>query len=60
MEQTKQEQDASNVKPLYIAPRARGVPPLTDKEILQLRELLKKADVIAATCPIAQRALSTR
>jgi hypothetical protein len=60
MEQPKPEQDASNVIALQLAPRTRGVPPLTDKEVLQLRELLKKAEVIAASCPIAQRALSTR
>lgn len=60
MEQTKPEQDARNVIALAVAPKPRGVPPLTDKEILQLRELLKKAEAIAATCPIAQRALSTR
>jgi hypothetical protein len=60
MERAKPEQDASNVTALHIAPKVRGVPPLTDKEILQLRELLKKAEVIASTCPIAQRALSNR
>jgi hypothetical protein len=43
-----------------LAPRSKGVPPLTDKEVMQLRELLKKVDAIVSTCPVAQRALSTR
>jgi hypothetical protein len=60
MEQARPEQDASNVIALQLAPRTKGVPPLTDKEVMQLRELLKKVEAIASTCPVAQRALSTR
>jgi hypothetical protein len=60
MEEKKQEAASDNVRPLKLAPRVRDVPPLSDKEILALRELLKKADVIATACPIAQRALSKR
>jgi hypothetical protein len=57
-----QEKPGANgsVTTLRIAPRIREVPPLTNKEILQLRELLKKADLIEGHCPIAQRALSKR
>lgn len=48
------------VRKLHMTPRARSVPPLTDAEILALRALLINAELIADTCPIAKRALSSR
>jgi hypothetical protein len=62
MEQKKPEQGArdSSVRKLYIAPRAREVPPLTDAEILALRQLLIDAETIKDVCPVAKRALSPR
>lgn len=50
----------STVRALFIAPRVRQVPPLTDAEILALRALLVKAETIGEQCPIAKRVLSKR
>ena len=48
------------VRHLKLAPRRSGVQPLTDAEILALRQMLKQFDAIRKTCPIARRALSER
>jgi hypothetical protein len=62
MDQKKQEPDArdSTVRTLYLTPRGRGVPPLTDAEITALRQLLVDAEAIKEACPVAKRALSKR
>lgn len=52
-------EDAS-VRVLHIMPRSRGVPPLTDGEILALRKLLVDAEAIKEGCPVARRILSER
>jgi hypothetical protein len=48
------------VRHLRIAPRRGGVRPLTDAEILALRQMLEQFDAIRKTCPLARRALSER
>lgn len=61
METKKPEKSAKDsVRALRIAPGGRAVPPLTDAEIIALRELLETAQKIAEGCPIAQRILSKR
>lgn len=50
---------ASNVTELFPStPRTRRVPPMTDAEILEMRQMLVEFRKIKQNCPLAQRALS--
>lgn len=62
MPNKKQGDDAreSKVRTLYLTPKGRSVPPLTDAEITALRDLLVKAEQIAEGCPVARRVFSKR
>jgi hypothetical protein len=55
-----QEDQGDKVTPLFPTPRARSVPPLSDEEILTLRQFIDDFAIIRATCPLALRALSKR
>lgn len=54
------QEGADNVIPLFGPVAADKVPPLTDAEVLQLRQFLADFAIIRATCPMAIRALSKR
>lgn len=73
MEQPVQQTDIENSEGTNVihlhppAPRPRRVPPLTDQEIIALRQMLQQFSrmqaefgVIKTECPLAARALSTR
>lgn len=60
MEQKKPEVQSRSVISLHITPRARRVPPLTDEEIIKLRQLLIDAELVFSGCTMAKRALSKR
>lgn len=60
MEQKKPEVQSDSVVAFYAAPHRRRVPPLSDEEVLRLRQLLRDAEAVFATCPMAQRVLSKR
>lgn len=50
---------SSNVTTLFPgAPRSRRVAPLTDEEILALRQMIREFAAIKGGCVLAQRALA--
>jgi len=56
----KEAQPPDNVVELFAPNEERSVPPLSDNEVLLLRQFIREFAVIRATCPMAVRALSTR
>jgi len=54
-----EEAERSNVTQLYPGvPRVRRVPPLSDSEILELRQFMEEFRRIKTSCPVAQRILA--
>lgn len=58
----KQEESGTEAKvvQLFAAANNESVPPLSDEEVLQVRQFLREFAIIRATCPMALRALSDR
>jgi hypothetical protein len=53
------EAESSNVVPLRGLTREKP-PPLSDEEVVALREMIRAFQVIASTCPIAMKALGDK